>query len=339
MNAKRSLLWMLVAISVAVILFAWLKVLRPYPEKNNPPLSLLTEPDDGIAPVLAMIARASASVDLVMYELQDSRIEAALVADKARGVAVRVILSAGYKGTESTVNTPAYDFLKAHGVPVQWSPAYFSLTHQKSLVVDGRTALIMTFNLTAQYYSTSRDFGIVDDDPRDVRAIEKTFDMDWETNAAPDAAGNDGEGGDDLIWSPGSEPAILSIINGARRTLDIYNEEMDDADVTAALIKAAQRGVMVSVVMTNDGEWNTPFAELTTAGVDVRTYSANASLYIHAKVIIVDGMRAFVGSENFSAGSLYTNRELGIMISDPAIVASLMRTFSADRAGAIKFSE
>lgn len=339
MKIKRFMGLMLATI-IGVVLFIFLFVYqKPVGIKNNATLSLLTEPDAGVAPVLAMIRDASTSVDLVMYELQDKQVEVALTADEARGVAVRVLLSAGYKGADSGVNDAAYNFLKAHGVPVRWSPSYFSLTHEKSLVVDGDRALIMTFNLTAQYYSTSRDFGIVDDDVRDVSAIEKTFDADWEGSGDASVAGNNGDRGDDLVWSPGSEPATLSIINGAHRTLDIYNEEMDDGDVTRALIEAAQRGVAVSIVMTNDGEWNTPFEELTTAGVDVRTYAEDAPLYIHAKMIIADGARAFVGSENFSAGSFYANRELGIILSDPAVIASLTRTFSADQARAIKFSD
>jgi cardiolipin synthase A/B len=251
---------------------------------------------------------------------------------------VRVLLSAGYKGEKSTANTAAYNFLIAHGVPVRWSQSYFALTHEKSLVVDGDRALIMTFNLTAQYYSTSRDFGIVDDDQNDIGAMENTFAADWEGNAAASAAGNDGGKGDDLVWSPGSEPMMLSIINNAKYTLDIYNEEMADPNVTEALIDAAQHGVAVNIVMTYDDEWNSAFQELTTAGVDVRTYAASAPLYIHAKMIIADGALAFVGSENFSAGSLDDNRELGITFSDSAIIALLMRTFTADQARATKFT-
>ena len=77
----------------------------------NDELSLVVEPDDGITPVLAMIDGAKKSLDIVMYELDDAQIEAALAADEARGVAVRVILSGGYEGAPPTVYTAAYDFL------------------------------------------------------------------------------------------------------------------------------------------------------------------------------------------------------------------------------------
>jgi phosphatidylserine/phosphatidylglycerophosphate/cardiolipin synthase-like enzyme len=311
--------------------------------------SLITEPDDGIAPVLAMMAGAAKSVDLVMYELDDARVESALVADEQRGVAVRVLLGAGYDGASSTANVAAYDYLRSRGVPVRWSPPYFSLTHEKSLVIDGNRALIMTFNLVAKYYVTGRDFGIVDDNPRDVTAIEGTFDGDWDGsgtggNGSAALGGNNGARGDDLLWSPGSEPALVGLINGAKNSLFIYNEEMADTAVTKALIDASERGVAVYVDMTGADEWKWEFEELATAGARVRTYAddASAPLYIHAKVIVADGSsagaRAFVGSENFSAGSLDNNRELGIMISDPEIIKSLMKTFVADWRGATPFA-
>jgi phosphatidylserine/phosphatidylglycerophosphate/cardiolipin synthase-like enzyme len=247
------------------------------------------------------------------------------------------------------MNAPAYDFLLAHGVAVRWSPSYFSLTHEKSLVVDGDRALIMTFNLTSKYYATGRDFGIVDGDARDVAAMEDTFNDDWGGVGVIDSeraslGGNNGDAGDDLVWSPGSESALIDIISSARKSLYVYNEEMADMDVTKALIDAAERGVAVSVDMTGADEWKWEFKELATAGVHVRTYAddATAPLYIHAKMIVGDAgsasARAFVGSENFSATSLGENRELGIVTEDPTIISALMKTFAADWRNATPFN-
>ena len=239
------------------------------------------------------------------------------------------------------MNAPAYYFLRSQGVPVQWSPSYFSLTHEKSLVVDGDRAIIMTFNLVSKYYATGRDFGVVDTDRRDVAAMEHTFGTDWKGSGAVGSAdgirsGNDGDAGDDLVWSPGSEQTLIDLIGGAKRSLYIYNEEMADTAVTKALIDAAVNGVAVYVDMTGASEWKWEFRELATAGVHVRTYpdTDDAPLYIHAKMIVADGIRAFVGSENFSAASLDDNRELGILTSNPSFIASLMRTFTADWRGA-----
>ena len=144
--------------------------------------------------------------------------------------------------------------------------------------------------------------------------------------------------GADLLWSPGSEDALLSLIASARSSLLVENEEMDAPAITSALEAAARRGVSVTVIMTDDSEWSSDFSDLEAAGVHVRTYSEDAALYIHAKAIVADGNRAFVGSENFSDASLDYNRELGIITSDAAIVSVLEDTLLADAAGAAPWS-
>ena len=293
--------------------------------------SLVTEPDDGIRPVLEIITHAAKSIDLVMYEFSDPTIEDALGQAARRGVAVRVLLSTAYMGEPSAINDPAYETLRAAGVAVRWAPNYFDLTHEKSIVADGTRALIMTFNLMSRYYPTGRDFGIVDDDANDIAAMEAAFDADWRESGAAASPG------DSLVWSPGSRNALLALINHAVQSLDIYNEEMADAEITAALARAAARGVTVNVLMTYAPDWKDAFKTLVAAGVHIRTYPAHpahATLYIHAKMILADGGIAFIGSENFSETSLDHNRELGTIISNPAILRSLAATFTADWRGA-----
>jgi phosphatidylserine/phosphatidylglycerophosphate/cardiolipin synthase-like enzyme len=319
---------------VSLVIFFGHFTQRPFIKSNlvNTTLLLVTEPENGITPVLSLIANAHTSVDMVIYELEDPQIESALAADERRGVAVHVLLSTGYKGATSAANKEAYDFLETNGVSVRWTSAHFSLTHEKSLLIDGDRAFIMTFNLVAKYYSTGRDFGIFDKNVRDVAAMARTFKADWEGKdiSAPN--------GNDLVWSPGSEEAMVNLIDNAKKDLSIYNEEMADPAVMEALINAGERGVTVDVVMTYSSEWKKAFQELTTAGVHVRTYAEDAPLYIHAKMMIADGTYAFVGSENFSETSLNENRELGIMITDRKMISSLQNIFDGDMNGAAVFS-
>jgi len=293
-------------------------------------LTLITEPQEGVAPILSAIGSAHHQVEMVMYEDNDSQVDAALVAAAKRGVKVRVLLNSGYYGEGFPQDVGAYNYLKAHGVPVRWTPKYFALTHQKTLVVDGR-AYILTFNLTPQYYVSSRDFGVEDTNAADVSAIETTFTADWGGHKITAPTGSD------LVWSPGSQPAQVQLINSATTSLDIYNEEMDSPAIESALEGAAKRGVDVRVTMTADSSWDSAFSELAAAGVHIHTYAASASLYIHAKMILTP-TKVFLGSENFSTYSMDRNRELGLITSDAAIRASLSSTFNADYAGATPYA-
>jgi phosphatidylserine/phosphatidylglycerophosphate/cardiolipin synthase-like enzyme len=286
-----------------------------------------------MAPVATLIRNATRSIDLTIYELNDHAVESALIAAARRGVAVRVLLSAGYGGAQpASANRTAYAALRAGGVSVHWSPGYFALVHQKTLVIDGATALIMSFNLAEQYYATGRDFGIVDRDAKDVAAIETTFTNDWNGNPAPAAAA------DDLVWSPGARTTLVALIASAQTSLLVYNEEMADTGIESALTSAARRGVRVRILMTASDEWTGALARLAATGAEVRTYPATkSSPYIHAKVIVADDAKAFVGSENFSVTSLDDNRELGIIVTNQTIIRPLVATFENDWNGATKF--
>jgi cardiolipin synthase len=173
--------------------------------------------------------------------------------------------------------------------------------------VDGAVSVIMTLNWTSRYYLSTRDVAVVDRIPADIEAIEKTFDADYSGTPVNPPTGAD------LVWSPSTSlPVLMSLIDGAKRELDVENEEMGDASVTSALAAAAQRGVNVQICMTDSSGWSSAFSELERAGARVRVFSPHAALYIHAKVIVRDpgasDAVAFVGSQNFSAESLVQPR-------------------------------
>jgi cardiolipin synthase len=297
-------------------------------------LRLLTEPASGIGPIYKLITGAKSSVDLTMYELADPTAEADLAADAARGVDVRVLLD---QHLEKSRNTSAYNYLNARRVHVRWAPAGTTY-HQKTLTVDNATSVIMTLNLVASDYPGTRDFAVIDTGRADVAAIVATFNADFARRAITPPAGAD------LVWSPtNAKASVLSVIDGAKHTLAVEDEEMDDPAVTTALAAAARRGVHVTITMTADREWDQAFTELARAGAHVRLYPDNASaLYIHAKAIVADagrsGQRVLVGSQNFSVASLGYNRELGLLTSNAHIVAAISATLARDYAGAAAYS-
>ena len=291
---------------------------------------LITEPGAGFGAVYHLINRARRSVDVTMYEFADRTAERDLAAAARRGVRVRVVLDE----REDHTNSGAYSYLKSHGVKVTWSSTSYRYTHQKTVIIDGSVAVIMTANLTSKYYPTTRDFLVVDASRPDVAAITRVFNADYAHR--PIRPGD----GRDLVWSPTDAQAkLLGLINGATSSLRIYSEEMGDSQVVNALISAARRGLDVRVCGENSyGEYDSEFAKLTRAGVRVSYYSNPDGFYIHGKVIEADyGTRhaqVFIGSEHFSTTSLTRNREPGLILSGPAVLSSVARTFAADfRAG------
>ena len=288
--------------------------------------SLIIEPGAGFSPVYKLINGARRSIEMTMYEFSDTTAEHDLAAAARRGVRVHVILDQA----EQSLNSAAYSYLGSHSVMVTWSSPRYRYTHQKTVIIDGTEAVIMTANLTSQYYATSRDFLVVDTGRADVAAITAVFDADFTRSAVRPGDASD------LVWSPtDSQDQLLGLINGATSSLRIYSEEMGDTAVEDALIKAAKRGVDVQVCGENQsGEYDRAYSRLAQAGIRISYYSSSTGFYIHGKVIEADYGTAhgkvFIGSENFSSTSLNDNRELGLIISSHAVMSAIASTFAAD---------
>ncbi len=281
------------------------------------------EPGDGRAPLLDEIAAARTSIALEVYLVTDNVILSALEAARQRGVAVRVILEQhpfGGDGRQDEI----FARLEQAGIAVRWGNPVFRFTHIKTMVVDDAVAIIMNQNITASAFTTNRDFGVVTTQPDAVRTAAALFEADWTRGAEPDP--------DPLVVSPtNARERLLAIVGDARHSLDLYAEVLRDPEMLAALTAAEGRGVDVRLIVSPSEEFATERSDLAAAGVDIRLAS---SLYIHAKLIVADGERAFIGSQNLSATSLDQNRELGIIIDDPVNLARLTRTFEIDfRAG------
>jgi hypothetical protein len=53
---------------------------------------------------------------------------------------------------ERSINSNSFSYLSSRRVKIVWSSSRFTYTHQKTLVVGGSKAVIMTANLTSEYY-------------------------------------------------------------------------------------------------------------------------------------------------------------------------------------------
>jgi phosphatidylserine/phosphatidylglycerophosphate/cardiolipin synthase-like enzyme len=293
---------------------------------------LLVEPDEGRDAIERAINGAQRSVDLVVYLLSDRQTVAALKAVQGRGVQVRVMLEEHPYGGGPGNGAVAQD-LQSAGIKTAWSNPTFRLTHQKTLIIDDQSAWVMTLNLTASAFTRNREFAVSITDPAAVTEIRQVFDADWNREAVQPQQAS-------LVWSPNnSRTKTLSVIRGAKRTLDIYNEEMQDNETETALAQAAQRQVTVRVLMTGasgGSDANEPGRQrIRQAGVQVRLIDAP---YIHAKMLLADegsdGALAFMGSENISSASLDQNRELGVLVNDAAHRQRLHEVFDHDWAAA-----
>jgi cardiolipin synthase len=284
-----------------------------------PVAGVFIQPGDGRAPLLDEIGAARHAIDLEVYLLSDEVILQSLEDAQRRGVAVRVILEEhpfGGAGGQEEILTR----LENAEIAVRWGNPVFRFSHIKMMVVDDAVTVIMNQNLTQSAFTANREFGVVTNEPDAVRAAAAIFAADWTRGAEPDPG--------PLVVSPTNARAqLLALVRGARVSLDLYAEVLRDPQLLDALAAAAERGVRVRIIVSPSADFGAEVDELTASGVDIRL---SKSLYIHAKLIVADGERAFIGSQNLSATSLDQNREVGIMVDDPVNLSRLVRTFAID---------
>lgn len=304
-------------------------------QPNGP--RVIVEPDDGLGPILKFIGSAQSSLLVKQFTFTDESLIDGVIERKRSGVDVRVMLNAARSGGDRA-NDETFQRFSGAGIDVQWANPKFYVTHEKSIVVDEKTALVATFNLCLKYFTATRDYGVIIDHPVQVAQIVEVFNADWtHDDWVPSAY----EG---LLWSnSNSRLHMARFIDTATHQIDVQHPKFVDAVILDHLAAAVGRGVKVHILCggrhgISEGDVLDTFASLRT----LRRFGAKVhkqkNLRVHAKLLIVDDDRALVGSMNIDRSAFDLRRELGITISDPAVVARLKEVFDADWALSHQYS-
>ena len=280
---------------------------------------LIIEPEMGRAPLLEAIERTQHTLSLAMYGLTDETLLNAITKQKQLGRTVNVFLEQHPYKNENE-NETAIQAFKTQKVAWQGVIPPYRFIHQKTLILDNKQAIVMTFNFTHASFKNERNFALIIDDPITVHDITAVFNADWQHTPI-------GTHATELIYSPNdSRSALLKQIKNARHTLNIYQQSVSDFDLVGALAKAAQRGVKINLLLSHPPRQKQA-DYLKRAGVVIKT---SKHYYIHAKVLMIDGETAILGSINFTRASLNDNRELAILTRDKTVVRQLETTFYQD---------
>ncbi len=124
------------------------------------------------------------------------------------------------------------------------------------------------------------------------------------------------------------ELAYLEAIDGAQREIIIANAYfLPGSRLRRALLSASRRGVRVALLLQGKVEYRLQhyamlalYDELLGAGIEIYEYHAS---YLHAKVAVVDGYWATVGSSNIDPFSLWLAREANLAVHDAKFAESL----------------
>jgi phosphatidylserine/phosphatidylglycerophosphate/cardiolipin synthase-like enzyme len=291
------------------------------------PLEVSVEPDAGARPFVAVLARATKSIRVMVYEMGTGPIIDTLEAKARAGVKVQMILDVA----QMSVNQKYMDRMKAAGAAVIWSDTAFQFMHAKVLVVDEKEAVVSTGNYAAFRMNIERNYAVHDADPADVDVLVKLFDADF-ARKTPELTCTR------LLVSPvNAKQRLLDFVASARTEIAVESMQLADDDMRNALAARRAAGVSVRVLLADTG-WITANADAATflAAHDIEARQMKSPA-VHVKAVVVDGQVAYAGSINLSWTSLTKNREVGLLVTEPANVSMMHATFEKDWATATAF--
>jgi phosphatidylserine/phosphatidylglycerophosphate/cardiolipin synthase-like enzyme len=297
---------------------------------------IVTFPDEAHMDACRLIESAAASILFTIYDFSDPRIEDYLADAAARGVAVKVMIDPGERIALSDSKGIVADLVRA-GVTVRSSNPVYRITHAKYFVVDGTTAYISGNNFTYADGKKNRAFAVITTDTKVVKDLTTIFWSDWQRKPVT----LDQVTSDRLIVSPLNAGArIKAMIDSAKTSVVVATQYLGNGMVNEALAAAAVRGVKVRAI--TDGTYSDARAEASAAAALIGGDAVRVSMtpYYHVKMMIIDGTQMFVGSQNYSeppltdGNPLMQQREIGIIVTDAALIAKAQAVFAFDWARA-----
>jgi phosphatidylserine/phosphatidylglycerophosphate/cardiolipin synthase-like enzyme len=275
-------------------------------------VELIVQPTDGIEPLLATLAGAQKSIDMMIFRFDLKSMEKELEAARNRGVVVRTLIA--HQGSQGEKKLRQLELrLLAKGILVARTGDAFTRYHGKMMIVDREALHVYGFNFTTLDLK-SRSFGIVTKDRKAVTEAVRLFEAD--TLRQEYEPQEDGM----FVVSPENAREILAtFIKRARKQLLIYDPKVADLQMIRLINQRVKAGVDVRIIGKVGKR----------GGVSLRVQKMPTHR-LHVRAMARDGDTVFVGSQSLRALELDARREIGVIVKEPKTVKQFVEVFESD---------
>lgn len=273
-------------------------------------VKLHVQPDDGLQPLLDALNRAETSIRILVFRLDRTEIEKALVAAAARGVSVTALIAFTNKGGDKSLRRFEMRLLE-RGVTVARTADDLVRYHGKMFIIDDKELHLLAHNFTHLDISLSRSFSVVITAPAMVKEAIKLFECDVKRTHYE-------AGQPDFVVSPvNARERLMEFIQGAKSQLLLYEMKVSDHDFIRLLTEKISEGVDVRVI----GKTGSRGRSLPVRSLPFR---------LHTRAILRDGSAAFLGSQSLRRLELEARREVGVIFNDAKAVHRMIEVFDED---------
>jgi cardiolipin synthase len=273
-------------------------------------VKLIIQPEAGVVPIIKAIKTAKKSIDVFIFRFDRDDVEKALAAAVQRGVTVRAIIAHTNRGGEARLRKLEQRLLAA-GVLVSRTADDLLRYHAKYMIADS-TLHLLGFNFTKLDMDKSRSFAVSTKDKHAVQEALKLFEADLTRQPYTTSKSH-------LVVSPETSREMLAnFIKGAKKELAIYDAKVFDQAMVKLLCERADKGVTVRVL----------------GGIKSKHGAIEArklgNMRLHVRAIVRDGTKAFIGSQSLRKDELENRREVGLIVTNPAVARGMLKVFESD---------
>ena len=274
-------------------------------------MQLLIQPRDGASPLIAAIATARKSIEVVIFRLNRDDFERALRDAAKRGVRVHALIAQPNRDGAGRLRKLEQRLLGA-GATVDRTGDDFIRYHGKFMIVDRTTLLVLGYQLHAARHHQEPQFRHRHEGPEDragrhqaVRGRLREAARTWPP---------------DRCWSVRQTRArnCPPFIGKAKTQLLIYDPKVSDVRIIKLLKERVKAGVDVRIIgkVSSRGD-----------GLVHQKYPGHR---LHVRAIVRDGRQAFIGSQSLRRLELDKRREVGLFVTGAPLVKELAATFEYD---------
>jgi len=301
--------------------------------------------------LLQIIQGAHKSIDFSAYQIKEPMIVEALKKKAQEGVSLRIIVeedpyqhSFNKDDGQPTLLLSLMDV----EVPIRGRSGILKMkypqghNHARYLIIDGEQLVLTTGNFDETTFDHCRDFAVIikGNQQECLPLIQAIFESDWNDKEATTPHDNTS-----IILGPeGQRGKIAQFLKTAKKKVQIYQQYCNDPGMASLLIDLKKRGVDIQLLMMAypTGYEKDPNKDtqdlLEKAGINVRLVNIDDRIYMHARSIIIDGLKALVGTASLSPPSLDLNRELSLIITGK-VVTALGEQFTKDWAKSVSLAD
>ena len=316
------------------------------------------------AQLLSDLTTAQKFIYIEMYIIRNGlfweSVRKLLVEKSLSGVDVRIIYddfgTSFTKKEREDLSDAGIKFFIFNKMGITFDASKNNRTHRKMIIIDGDVAYTGGFNIADEYvnkvekYGNWKDTGLRLEGPavysftlmflsfwqlqKNVKPLDRGFGYAPDISAShPEAHG--------VVQPLSSGPlknyrlielAFMQMIANAKKSVYITTPYLIlDHEIETMLCIAAQSGIDVRIIMPGIPDKKIIFAisrsfypNLLKAGVKIYEYSDG---FVHAKELIVDGRRAFIGTCNMDFRSFFLHFECGAIMYDTVAITEMEDDF------------